>query len=442
MADLDFLNLDPYGQSKMKPAQPPMGSAMTAEPFQPVAAMQPPQAPTPPPPQQLNPYQQAAFQQAQMVGSSAGAMPMAAETQVQQKVIDPKAALAQTAADFNMGKALKAQGEAQAAEAEARAVGYDKLSREMEARQNEFNSLMNEFKSAKVVDPRNEWGTAGKIGAAISMALGAFAATYSGGRNYAADIIDGAIKRDIDLQESKIRKLGLDAQGAQGALATAYRKLGDMQQARNAVEVAAIAGVSDEIKAKAVKSDKDTIKANADVALAALEQKKAAAMSARNEMIIATTGKPLTHSAEMAALVTPYGTAPSKDAANTARQQAQEIQEARAGLADFKDVIKKYGSWNLVPGKEKGEYQGALLPVVNAYRVALNMGVLNPSEREKIESELKNKLSSKEANAFIDRMGVMIDNREKALQKAYIVGGGRNKMSDADLAKQGVGFSK
>lgn len=447
MADL-FPEVYAGGQSRATPAQlattgfnPSMlpHQVIDDPSFKPMSSRQPsaPQAPQPPMPQGAMPV---AYQQAMDV-SGGGNLPVMPETTIQQTEYNPRLMQQQKEQIALEQDAARRQAEAQQAQAAIQSQGYAKLANDVEARMKDFQSAADEFKNAKIVDPRNEWGAAQKIGAALAMGLGAYAAAFSGGKNYAADIIESTIKRDLDMQEARINKLGVNAKNAEGALAQAYRKFGDMAQARSAVEMAAIAQLGEQARKQALASDSDNVKANADKLIAALEAKKFGVAAEAQKRVVSTTGKPVQRGVQGNEFQTPYGIAPSKDAANTVRQQAQEIDEARIGLASFKDVIDKYGSWNLVPGEKKGEYQGALLPVINAYRVSLNMGVLNPSEREKIESELKNKLSTKEAGAFISRMETMVNNREKALQRAYIVGG-NGKKDDVAQQKARVEYTK
>jgi hypothetical protein len=432
--DLLTKALDPYGmpggQSKISPAQraqmrfdPSMlpaaqGTQVVDDPsFQPAPGMLPQQM------QQM--YQQASVPQQ---------APMAYETQMQQKIKDPRLEKTLANADALAAQAARQEAEVAQHEATVRAAGYENISREVEDKMAVFNTAVEEFKNAKLVDPRSEWGTEKKIGAAIAMAMGAFSAAYSGGRNYAMDIIDNSIKRDLDMQEARINKLGLNAKQSEGALAQAYRKFGDMQQARSAVELAAIGKVSDDIKKKALASDNLKVKTAADKTLADLEQRKAAIMAQATDAVVTTTGRPVVASRDDVLkeeeLMTPYGRAPGAKAAMVVREQAQMIDEARTGLNAAADYIDKHGSFAITPGAAKGEYQAALVPVKRAYQVLLNLGTLGEKEDQKMDALIKNKLNKDEAVAFIRGLNKMVETKEAALSKAYIVGG-------SDTAKQG-----
>jgi L-lactate utilization protein LutC len=207
--------------------------------------------------------------------------------------------------------------------------------------------------------------------------------------------------------------------------------------------MAAIGKVSDDIKKKALASDNTKVKNQADLALAALEQKKAAIMAQATDTVVTTTGRPMVASREEMRkdqeLMTPYGRAPSVQAANVVREQAQQIDEARTGLSAASEYITKHGSFALLPGAQKGEYQAALVPVKRAYQVLLNLGVLNPSEDEKMDKLIKNKLSPDEAVSFINGLNKMVETKESALAKSYIVGGAE-RSSAAARAKTQLGF--
>lgn len=362
-----------------------------------------------------------------------------------QRHYDPgqKARLEKEAAAMKAAQAAELQY--QASEGAVRAAAYEKSSEQFERQQQEYNQALNELKGQKLIDPMDKWGTAGKIGAAIAMGMGAYAAAFTGGRNYAVDVIDSSIKRDLQLQEAEINRLGKNVDEKKNALAFAYNRLGDIEKAKDAVYAASLAGVSDQVKDKIATMKSDKAKMHGANLEAALATKQAEAAAKTNDMIVTKTvrGQVLQpKTPENQGLETPYGMTSSKDAANTVRQKIAEHTEAREGLSAFKEVVKKYGSWNMVPSEEKGIYQGALLPVINAYRVSLNLGVLNPSERDKIESELKNKLSSKEATAFISGMERMIDMNERATKKAYIVGTPYNQKPDSAKRNEQLGFKQ
>ncbi len=77
---------------------------------------------------------------------------------------------------------------------------------DIDKRMRAFDQASKEAANA-TVDPNHymaEKGTFGRIIAAIAVGLGAAGASGSGGRNYALDIIQGSIDKDIDAQKAKI----------------------------------------------------------------------------------------------------------------------------------------------------------------------------------------------------------------------------------------------
>lgn len=73
---------------------------------------------------------------------------------------------------------------------------------------NTLQSLQDEIGNARI-DPSNLWAnmsTGGKIAAAIGLALGAVGGTTTGGVNKAAEIMNQAINRDVEVQKANIDK--------------------------------------------------------------------------------------------------------------------------------------------------------------------------------------------------------------------------------------------
>ncbi len=90
------------------------------------------------------------------------------------------------------------------------------------------------------VDPQRLFsGAAGAVNGiigALSVGLGAFGATLSGGPNYAEQAIDAAIQRDIDAQEDQIHRLGAKANNAMADMMRQYDL--SVEESREAVKQA------------------------------------------------------------------------------------------------------------------------------------------------------------------------------------------------------------
>ena len=75
---------------------------------------------------------------------------------------------------------------------------------------NDINSLNEEYRAVEIEPNRifKNTSTGAKILAAISVGLGAYAASMTGGRNYAMEIIEGAIADDIQAQKLELQQKG------------------------------------------------------------------------------------------------------------------------------------------------------------------------------------------------------------------------------------------
>lgn len=151
-------------------------------------------------------------------------------------------------ADVNIMRQRNAAAEEKALIAEHRVaaatVRSQKLQTQAAAQQAQINTsqrradeqfakaeALSKAHAEKKVDPKRifKGNTFAQIGTIIARALGAFGASLTGGPNYAGELIDLAIDRDIKIQEDEIDRLG---EGARNALADFYRDTGNMNQAK------------------------------------------------------------------------------------------------------------------------------------------------------------------------------------------------------------------
>lgn len=282
------------------------------------------------------------------------------QTSVQQKTVPPEVLrdmnLAQSQQKAAIADSLKAESEQNALRAQAWEI-QNKAVKEREA---QLDGLMMEFQNAQVVDPQSQWGTARKIGAAIAMGLGAYASAFTGGQNHAANIIQDSIKRDIEMQEARINKLGLNAKNAQGALAQATAKLGNIADAKSAVEIAALMNANESIMKLAQATDNKRSKANADSLIAAnnmkITEKKAELQASTVTSSVAKSQRPLAGSGEMARQ--------EKEA-----NEAMEYENAKQTIMQAFEEGAKAGMGGAVPswlGGEAGEREASLAQVSGA----------------------------------------------------------------------------
>jgi hypothetical protein len=176
---------------------------------------------------------------------------------------DAAEARAQANIDLRLAKQQQADLMAQRAERDAAifdqqaAIAATKLQHEQQKQQLVEDGVQHDMQIARdyrdqvakqQVDPgrlfSGDRGAFNTIAAVIGQGLGAFAAAgggsptvngrraAAGGQNYAKDIIDGAINRDIAAQEFNIRS---NQASANNQLNDVYKRLGDMTQAKAVV---------------------------------------------------------------------------------------------------------------------------------------------------------------------------------------------------------------
>lgn len=116
----------------------------------------------------------------------------------------------------------------------------DRRRMEVESRFNEEKGYLDtamKFQASKQVDPQalfKERGTLATIGLAIAQGLGAYAAAMTGTRNFAMDLVNQAIDRDIARQEADIRQGRANINDSLWRLNQIY---GDMDQAKTALRM-------------------------------------------------------------------------------------------------------------------------------------------------------------------------------------------------------------
>jgi hypothetical protein len=122
------------------------------------------------------------------------------------------------------------------------------------------------LRKAREVDPERVLGSAGKrIGAALAAALGAFGAAFTGGKNYAMDVINGAIQNDINAQRDALKS-------KKGAVAAKRSELARYQQMFGDEEIAALKLENRKLQAVGMRSDALSKRLGSEQAIASGEQ--------------------------------------------------------------------------------------------------------------------------------------------------------------------------
>jgi hypothetical protein len=124
----------------------------------------------------------------------------------------------------------------------------------------------------------NDKSTASKILAAISMGLGAYGASMTGGKNYAMEIINDAINRDTEMQKLKFEKSKFGVSVAQTGLQTMYDQFNNEDKANLGLRISQLEMVKSKIDTLSAQSKSAEIKNNAQMLKAEVTQKQAQMM--------------------------------------------------------------------------------------------------------------------------------------------------------------------
>jgi len=153
----------------------------------------------------------------------------------------------------------------------AATAAHDKFLTEQEARR---DALSNDAKKAgEAYGWKPSTGT--RIAYGIAAALGAFGASLGHGQNAALEIINSAINRDLDSQKQAIEAKKGKVSDMDTALAQAYRRFGNMDQAMAAARSVKLQQVDEQIAAHGEASQGESQKAQADAARAEVARKQA-----------------------------------------------------------------------------------------------------------------------------------------------------------------------
>lgn len=152
-----------------------------------------------------------------------------------------------------------------------------------EAQEKEYNQLMADYGEAQKdleknseVDPGRFYGRVGTLGsivAAISQALGAYASAKGGGPNFAMQIIENSINRDIQAQRDNIANKRSTLAEKRNGIAMFRQKIGDEDAAIAAEEMRQLKTAQLKLEQLSTKAQSQTAKQNANILMAQLNQK-------------------------------------------------------------------------------------------------------------------------------------------------------------------------
>lgn len=166
-------------------------------------------------------------------------------------------------------KKLEATSKAAQSEANLKFIEEEKAARQrsqnlLDERLKEIDAAQAQYSNA-AIDSGKLWadmGTGNRILAAISLGLGALGAAKDG-NNSAADIINKAIDRDIEVQKANINKQGQALTAQRGAYADLVAKIGDEETARLAMHNLGIDAAVKQLDAVLASNADQQVKLNA-----------------------------------------------------------------------------------------------------------------------------------------------------------------------------------
>jgi hypothetical protein len=376
------------------------------------------------------------------------------EMQTTQKVMPPQFDTAMAQIE-NAGKAQKAavakMGEADAQIATVTADQFKAIADDLEqsnrdylerkkaldaaisAKDNQINSAKSELAEAKIDGMRLfKQGNQNRVIAALGLAIGGFGAALTGGKNYAADMLNTIIENDINEQKFEYEKKS-------GALGTAMkeREIIDARfdrdedrylvQRNNRLEA-----IKNQAEGMLARIGGTKAKEQMALTIAGIDQQIAqnkATMYQNAASTVTTAQKfgPGEASPEQRKLVTNYGLAPDVTSAGKVRDADASTEYLKTEFEKARAAIKEYGLGGpLTTGKAAAALDKARITVIQAMQKAFDSGVLNPGEYETFIKEIplngwRSLFTSEEfALAKLDEIQSMAENKNKSIIQANI----------------------
>jgi hypothetical protein len=165
--------------------------------------------------------------------------------------------------DFDLRKQLEEQEKARATQQMA-----------LDAKVGEWQGAVQEYKDAKIDPDRRSTGQ--RVLGAIAVMFGAFGAGLTKGPNYALQIIESQIDRDVKAQEVDLAKKKTAVDLSQNAVAFFRQKGFDLQQSQLAAKSALMEQAQREIEQVSARYKTPEAQAKAQEAIAAMQSKQLA----------------------------------------------------------------------------------------------------------------------------------------------------------------------
>lgn len=253
----------------------------------------------------------------------------------------------------------------------------------------------------KEVDPNRRWksmSTGGQIGTAISLMLGALGAALTKGPNYALDMYEKAIDRDIDAQKSEIAKAQSVVGLKNNMLSQIMAKGGSERQAAAALRAQKLDEAQAYMRAEAMRTGSAEAAAQADAAIAAAEERKQKALA---ELKLATQDRvtiqtsPASNSAMADITKRAVGLPGGGVAYAPDDESARKIREQSATTMSIHDktnrliALTKNHTGKVVPGQVKDEVKSLITDLVQDYAKAKQAGAMSDDEFDRMAGLFK-----------------------------------------------------
>lgn len=331
--------------------------------------------------------------------------------------IDAERKANQTAYEVGQRQAASEAGYAQQAaelaqaQAQRRADFEDRRQGELDGQMKAYEQALEEAKKPEAaLDPDRLWakrGTGSKFIAAIAVALGAFGAALTGGRNSALDIITKAVDDDISAQrenaaaerQAKKEKVG-STQSLYGLMRSRFD---DEATALAATEAAAYGVVQRRLEAAKAGMSGDVQKAELEKMQAGVSQKEAEAVVNLRQRAFENATKRATLGMQQAELmlsaqakaakatgmdpellVPGYGYALSKDAVKDARETVKESEKTIKVLDDLQTLRAKFGGETL-PTDARAAMRSLGTRLIGTLNKSGGFGALDKSTQELLQ---------------------------------------------------------
>jgi hypothetical protein len=340
-------------------------------------------------------------QQLQVSTTSTPGVPISPEVQRQLQKADEEmqAALAQKEVAITKQGAAEADYNARMVE-ERNAMAIQQAEKVKEIQQN-MQSAKADYDRFKVeaekseVDPNRffDGKVENQVMAALLAGAGAWSAAMTGGQNYAMNVINQAVERDIEQQKIAMNRKDSRATEARRQYEQLANRFGDADNALAMMRLDAIDAMGKKLIATA---SNENLRANLTELRAQVAEKKAErqqlmyerAAGKNSTTVTQMTGGSTAQDARAKALNTIFGTARNIDSANKVNAGAASNEKLKNSLDRAIASVEKYGTYENLDPEGKAALNTALTTVVQSMQAASNSGVLNPTEFDRFKDEV------------------------------------------------------